>query len=406
MTLNLGLRWELDTTTEIGNQLVAGYNQRIQSGYGGGPVAFKINPALHDISPRLGLVWAPSADRRTTIRVGAGTFYDQNHSNYSDIALNQTLLNRGRYQFNANNPSQNPFYNAANATGSAAQLRAFLASNFPNSPNLTSVGLLPQSANLLAPNFRTPYTEQLTAGATHQFTSGLFLQADFVYSHGRDQVIDRQTNLVPSNGGDARYATAFVSNDPRYSQITYYENLGWTQYTALQTRLSYNKGTRLHLDAAYTLAKTTSNTTADGIGGGLATNPYNLSLDDGPDDQDRRHNVTADALYTFPYGIELSGIFHYGSAFPYTVTSIYDIYFRPEPRNNRRGDDYNDTDVRASKVFHLGERFQARLFWEAFNLFNSRSFYNFQGSLQSSQFEQPQSMFPTRAQQAGFRFDF
>lgn len=406
LTLNLGLRWEVDTTTEIGNQLVAGYNQRIESQYGGGPVAFKINPDLHDFSPRLGLVWAPTADRKTTLRVGAGTFYDQNHSNYSDIALNQTLLNQGRYQFNANNPSQNPFYNPANPTGSAAQLEAFLASNFPNSPNFASVGLLPQSANLLSPNFRTPYTEQLTAGATHQFTSGLFLQADFVYSHGRDQVVDRQTNLVPTNGQNPQTATSFVSNDPRYSQITYYENLGWTQYTALQTRLSYNKGTRLHLDASYTLARTTSDTTADGIGGGLATNPYNLSLDAGPDDQDRRHNVTADAVYSLPHGFEVSGIFHYGSPFPYTETSIYDIYVRPAPRNSLRGDDYNDTDVRASKVFHLGERFQARVFWEVFNLFNARNFYNYQGSLQSSQFGQPESMFPSRAQQAGFRFDF
>jgi outer membrane receptor protein involved in Fe transport len=406
LTINLGLRWEVDTTVETGNQLVAGYNQRIESQYGGGPVAFPINPDLHDFSPRLGLVWAPTADRRTTLRVGAGTFYDQNHYNYSDIALNQTLLNRGRYQFNSNVPSQNPFYNPANPAGSAATLKAFLASNFPNSPNLTAVGLLPQAANLLSPNFRTPYTEQLTAGVTHQFTSGLYIQGDFVYSHGRDQVIDLQTNLVPATPGDARFATAFVSNDPRYSQITYYKNLGWTQYTAMQTRLAYNLGTRLHLDASYTLAKTTSNTIADGIGGGLATNPYNLSLDDGPDDQDRRHNVTADLLYTFPHGLEISGLFHYGSPFPYTVTSIYDTYIRPEPRNDRRGDDYDDTDIRASKIFRLTERFQARIFWEVFNLFNARNFYNYQGSLQSSQFGQPQSMFPSRAQQGGFRLDF
>lgn len=409
ITVNLGLRWEVDTTVETGNQFVSGYNQRIQAEYGGsGPnIAFPIKPDLRDFSPRLGLVWAPGNSQRTTFRIGAGTFYDQNHYNYSDIALNQTLMNRGRYQFNAEVPSQNPFYNPANPTGSAAALQAFLASSFPNVPNLSAVALLPQAANLLSPNFRTPYTEQLTAGGTHQFTNGLYVQADFVYSHGRDQVIDRQTNLVPTlPGQDARFATSFVSNDPRFSQITYYENLGWTQYTALQTRLAYSHGNRLHLDAAYTLAHTTSNTTADGIGGGLATNPYNLSLDDGPDDQDRRHNINADILYTLPFGIELSSLFHYGSAFPFTVTSIYDTFIRPEPRNDRRGHDYDDTDVRITKVIHLTERFQARLFWEVFNLFNNRNFYNYQGSLQSSQFGEPESMFPPRAQQGGFRLDF
>ncbi len=406
LTLNLGLRWEVDTTPTTGNQLVAGYNQRIESQYGGGPVAYPIRSDLHDFSPRLGLVWAPGASRHTTLRVGAGTFYDQNHFNYSDIALNQTLLNRGRYLFNANNSSQNPFYNPANPAASAAALRAYLASNFPNSPNLSSVGLLPQSANLLARNFRTPYTMQLTAGATHQFGSNLFVQADFVFAHGRDQVIDEQTNLVPTGGADARYATSFVSNDPRFSQITYYENLGWTQYTALQTRMSYNRGTRLHLDLSYTLAKTNSDTTADGIGGGLATNPYNLSLDNGPDDQDRRHNIAFDGVYTLPHGIEFSGIFHYGSPFPWTVTSIFDIYVRPEPRNDRRGDDFRDADIRLSKIFKLSERYSIRAFWEVFNLFNTDNFYNYQGSLQSSQFGQPQSEFPKRAQQGGVRFDF
>jgi hypothetical protein len=41
-----------------------------------------------------------------------------------------------------------------------------------------------------------------------------------------------------------------------------------------------------------------------------------------------------------------------------------------------------------------------------FNAFNSDNSYNYQASLQSSQFGQPQSEFPERAQQFGFRFDF
>jgi hypothetical protein len=79
---------------------------------------------------------------------------------------------------------------------------------------------------------------------------------------------------------------------------------------------------------------------------------------------------------------------------------------RPEPRNNRRGDDFKQTDIRMSKVFTLRGRLTATGFWEAFNVFNNDNFYNFQGSLQSSAFGLPQSEFPKRAQQFGFRFDF
>lgn len=400
LTVNLGLRWDIDNTITTGNQFVDGYNQRIEAQYGGGPVAFKIKRDLHDFAPRLGVVWAPTADRRTTIRVSAGKFYDQMHFNFTDSNMNQNLLSGGRYLFNANNTSQNPFYNPADPAGSAATLKAYLASKFPNPPNLTAVGLLPQAAtSLMAPDFRNPYTEQLSAGITHQFASGLYVQADFVTSHGRDMVVQQQTNLVLQNGN-------FVSNDPRFAQITVNRNWGYTQYTALQTRVAYNRGSTLHLGVSYTLAHTTSDATADGVGGGLMTNPYNLSLDDGPANEDRRHTLAFVGMYTLPHGIQISGLFHYGSPLPWTVTSIYDIYVRPEPRNDRRGADFKDADVRFSKTFKCRERFSATLMWEVFNLLNSNNFYNYAGSLQSSSFGNPQSELPKRAQQGGFRVDF
>ena len=409
LTLNLGLRWEMDNTITTGNQFVDGYNQRIQAQYGGGPVVSKINPDRHDFSPRIGIVWAPTADRRTTIRVSAGTFYDQMHFNYSDILLNQTLLNRGRFLFNANNSSQNPFFDPSDPTGSANKLKAYLASNFPNSPNLAAAGLLPQNANGMDPNFRNPFTEQFSAGATHQFGSGIYIQGDFVSAHGRNMIVDQQTNLVAPAGQTVAQAAqngSFVTNDPRFNQITLYRNMGWTQYTALQTRIAYARGSKLHLGLSYTLANTTSNTLADGIGGGLMVNPYNISIDDGPSDQDRRHTVAFDGTYTLPYGIQASGLFHYGSPLPWTVTSIYDIYFRPEPRNDRRGVAFKDTDVRFSKMIKIRERFSATVMWEVFNLFNSDNFYNYAGSLQSSAFGTPNSQLPKRAQQGGFRLDF
>ena len=40
----------------------------------------------------LGFVWAPTDDRKLAIRGSAGIFYDQNHFNYNDVYVNQTLL--------------------------------------------------------------------------------------------------------------------------------------------------------------------------------------------------------------------------------------------------------------------------------------------------------------------------
>lgn len=397
LTLNLGVRWDADTSVTNGNQFVDGYNQRIVSTYGGTAPIQEVNPSLHDISPRVGLVWVPRDDRRTTVRLSGGSFYDQNHYNYSDILLNQTLLNRGRYVFNANDNSLNPFFNPADPAGSRDVLRAYLASNFPNSPNLGAVGALPQVANGLDPNFRSPYTVQVTGGVTHQFGSAFYVQADYVASRGKDQIIQRQTNLQVVNG-------IAVTTDPRYSQFTLYQNIGWTRYDALQTRVQHT-GSRRRAGVSYTLAKTTSNVTANGPSGGLATNPFDLSIDEGPANNDRRHNLSFDGAYTLPFDIQASGIFRYGSALPWSVSSVTVVRARPEPRNSRRGDDFRQTDFRLSKMFKIG-RLSVSGFWEAFNVFNNDNFFNFQGSLQSSTFGRPQSEFPKRAQQLGFRLDF
>ena len=52
--------------------------------------------------------------------------------------------------------------------------------------------------------------------------------------------------------------------------------------------------------------------------------------------------------------------------------------------------------LRVSKIFKFGSRLSATGFWEVFNLFNTDNFTSFQGSLQSSQFGQPQAEFPCR----------
>lgn len=396
LTFNLGVRVDHDTSVTNGNIYVDSYNQRFVAQYGGAPPMQKINPST-DFSPRLGLVWVPGTARRTMLRLSAGSFYDQNHYNYSDILLNQTLLNQGRYVFNANDPSANPFYNPADPNGSKTALRAFLAKTFPNMPDLTGVKF-PQVANGLDPNFRSPYTVQVTGGVTQQFGSNMSVQADYVASRGKDQIIQRQTNLQLVNG-------TYLTNDPRYSQFTLYQNIGWTRYDALQTRVQYSQADR-HVGVSYTLAKTTSDVTATGPSGGLATNPFDLSIDDGPANNDRRHNLALDGSYLFPLDIQVSGLFHYGSPFPWSATSVNVVYARPEPRNIRRGDTYKSADFRFSKIVKLGRGMSATVFWEVFNAFNSDNFYNYQASLQSSQFGQPQSEFPKRAQQFGFRFDF
>jgi outer membrane receptor protein involved in Fe transport len=398
LTLNLGLRYDLDNTILVGNDLVDERNARYVRDLGEPAPLTKIERDTNNVAPRIGLVWLPTADRRWTIRSSAGMFYDQNHFNYNDVYLNQTLLAETRVLFNANSSTDNPFWTPGNTAVGISQMRAYLAQNFPRFPSLSAFGRLPQFVVALAPDFRIPYTLQGTVGMVHDIGSRINIQADYVYARGEDAVVARNLNVQQVNG-------QFVTRDPRYTSFNMTENLGWTRYHALQSRVEY-RGNPLRAGVSYTLAKGTSNTLASGVAGTAATNPLDLSIDEGPTNEDRRHVLVADGSYQFPFGIDTSGIWRYYSALPYSVSSRFVVFARPEPRNSRRGDNEINLDLRVGKTFKFGDRRSAAIFWEMFNVLNTDNFQAYQGSLESSLFGLPARALPKRRQQLGFRLDF
>ncbi len=107
------------------------------------------------------------------------------------------------------------------------------------------------------------------------------------------------------------------------------------------------------------------------MGGGLATNPLDINVDDGPTSEDRRHVVASDFSYIFPWEFQLAGIARYGSPLPYSATNANVVYARPLPRNSLRGDSEKNLDMRISKNFRLGGHMGIVAFWEMFNVFNS-----------------------------------
>jgi hypothetical protein len=392
LTLNLGVRYDIDNTLLVGNDIVDARNERYVRDLGGPPPLTKMKRDTNNVAPRLGFVWLPSEDRRLTIRGSAGIFYDQNHGNYNDVYLNQTLLADRRVLFNANSSTDNPFWPDRNA------MRAFLAQNFPLFPDLASLGRIPQFVVALAEDFRVPYTVQTTFGAVHNLTSRITVQADYVHARGEDGILARNLNVELRDG-------QFVRKDERYTTFNRTSNDGWTRYHGLQTRAEY-RATQVRLGTSYTLAKATSNTLATGVSGTAATNPLDLSIDEGPANEDRRHVLVIDGSYQLPYGFQAAGIWRYYSPLPYSVSSRFVVFARPEPRNSRRGDNEFNLDLRVGKTFNLREAMSASLFWEMFNALNTDNFQAYNGSMESALFGLPSRALPKRRQQIGVRFNF
>src|SRR5262249_51542259 len=103
---------------------------------------------------------------------------------------------------------------------------------------------------------------------------------------------------------------------------------------------------------------------------------------------DMKHRVTLSGIYRAPYGINMSGIFRYHSATPYTewtgVDSNHDGFALELPAgvghvNTLRGSSFSQLDFRIAKAFRVYGTAGIELIGEVFNLFNSKNEVGFRG---------------------------
>ena len=110
LTLNLGVRYDIDRSVTVGNEFVDAKNASIVQRLGGTPPLSKINVDYNNVSPRLGFAWTPTKDRRTKIHGAVGLFYDQNHGNFNAIYTINSLLSQSTNILVAVNPADNPYW--------------------------------------------------------------------------------------------------------------------------------------------------------------------------------------------------------------------------------------------------------------------------------------------------------
>jgi outer membrane receptor protein involved in Fe transport len=402
LTLNVGLRYDVDRSVNAGNQYVDAKNAKVVATYGGAPPLEKTNVDMNNVAPRVGFVWTPTEDKKTTVRGAFGLFFDQNHGNFNAIYIINTALSDGLTTINCNVPSSNPFWNSSLSDSGRGVCRGWLAQSFPFFPDLSKAPGATQGLDLMDPNLQVPYTTQFSGGIARELRDGLVVQFDLVHSRGSGlEYLDKGVRPV---GND------YVEVDPRFTYISTLENVGFTRYTALQSQVTYRKRA-VNVSASYTLSKATSNLVSGSVFGSSPTNPFDLSQDEGPDATDIRHNFVLNGAYQFPLDFQAAGILMMRSAWPWAVWTTEnptDAYYppRPEAKNSRRGDAEMNVDLRVSKTFRLGSRVRAGLFWEMFNVFNTLNYNGVDSELESTSFGLWNSALDLRRQQLGIRFDF
>jgi hypothetical protein len=308
LTLNYGLRWQ----TTFGLFIASGHDQTANSSFPLLPSFGLPERAPRDdrkqFGPRLGLAYAPGNSGRTVIRAGFGLFYN-------DLAQNGWA----------------PAFQAVNG-----------------GPN-------PRAA-LIDPNYKTPYALHATGGVQHAFDSYWTASADYTHEEG-----NHAYRAYP-------FAATVFRSDNRSS------------YNALMLHLQGNVSKRFNLVANYTFSKAQTwgcllGELFDYVNG--VCDPRNAFApgDYGPSGEDVRHRFVLAGTVYLPGGFEFTTLTQAESARPFTITTSdnsqrISVNGKPTALDAFRGTPYIQMDLRITRPFKFGDRWEVRPFAEFFNLFN------------------------------------
>ena len=386
LTLNLGLRYELDT--DVKNVSRYGeINPLVRPFLRGARRADKNN-----FAPRVGFNWA-TADGRTSLRGGYGVYYDR-------VTLEVQSLERGLdgralpIEVRAGNvffvPPPCLFNPACGAFPPPAPTLASPFTGFPL-PGAGAAGI-----NIIDNDLQNPMVQQANLGVQREFGRDFVVRADYLHNFGTHFIIGRAIGQVfnPVAGGPD------VVKNLESSVKTKYDGL------LLSVEKRFARGYSFR--SSYTLSKSFNYANDDQIPfSNGPVNPQNLQLEYGPAPNDQRHRFTFAGVFDAPLGLRLaplwtvaSGVpmdillpdassripslqrnaggrlFHTGAelnAFIRQINAAGGVAGEPLPLvadDARFNDSFNSFDLRVTRPIRLGERVRVEPILEVFNLFN------------------------------------
>ena len=338
LTLNLGLRWDIQTPpTDPFNREMTFLAGRQSTIIPSAPLGmlFPGDPGVHRgivpiewnrFSPRVGLAWDPVGDGKTSIRAAGGVFYGSvsgnewnTTSNFQPFAVRQS------------------FPNVATLTNPYANLPGGV-SPFPYSYNPANPKFIfPANIFAIAENFRWPLTYQLNCSVQRQIGRDLAVTAAYVgaLSHHLPFAVDINYPSYNSTATTSNVNARRPIDTNELGSILLLESNMNASYHGLQLTAEKRFGSHFSARGFYTFSKSLdgaqlqNNTTQ-----GLAEDFRDLALEKGRADFDVRHAFVASFLWQMSYfdgfqpalrgilnGWQLSGVVTLHSGLPFTITT-------------------------------------------------------------------------------------
>lgn len=397
LRLNIGLRYDLDT-----NLRMNGVYKRVLAdpAYKGleNFVSADRGTDANNIQPRFGATFDVLGTGRLVARAGWGLYITRNRHYFGLTAQDRLLGIAVRIQ----DPAQLQNYPDITATLGGKTLAQYVASGAAR-----SVYVIPD-------DYELPESRNTTAGFGWQISDRTGLDVDFVHAYGYKQLGALDLNL-PASGRISATNPRPVS---QFTEVKSLENFTKSWYNAMEAQFR----TRVRGIDSLTVSYTLSSTKRDGVNHyqnypGTMRTPS----EKGYSEQDTRHNLSASAAVTLPYGVQFSSILRALSGTPYAVSAGFDIDGDTQVQNDRpaglpitvgrenvaeslriinelratRGlapisedllklEPFISLDLRLTKDVGIGHGSRMEFFLESYNTLNRVNYSGYNGSIVSS----------------------
>ena len=344
MTLNLGLRWDVQTpgtdplnrfvTYVPGQQSTVRPNAPVGQLFYGDPGVERgvISTAWNHFSPRIGVVWDPFGDGKTSVRAAGGVFYGSisgnewnTMTNFQPWSTRLTFVNTGKG------------VNAAGVPQGATLSSPY--NNYPGGTPFPYAGAYTVGGGIFGVDrgFKWAHSYQTNVGIQRQLGRSVAVGLAYIGTFSRNLPFDRDVNY-PVVTATATAAAANVlarRPNPQFGTVRMLDSDQYSNYNGLQLTFSMRSWHRLSFNGFYTYSTTMSsvqlhnNTTQ-----GLAQNFSRLADEYGRADTDQRHVFSINLNWDLDYyrgnngvlrallnGWAVSPIIKIRSGLPFTVTN-------------------------------------------------------------------------------------
>ena len=375
----------------------AGLRQEVQSHIGG------VN-----LAPRGGVAWSPFKSGKTTVRAGAGIFFDW----FDALSYEQAVQLDGTHQ----------------------RIDAILSPGYPDPTSGGSAIALPAGRVELSPALAQPTLREAMAGVEQQLPGDMRLNAMYVRRRGSSLL--RGVNVNAPVGG--------VRPDPASGAVTEIQSTASSTLDFVTVNFNLARPQRrMFVAANYTVGRSIDE--ADGVFA-LPADSYDLSAERGPSLNDVRHRFMSLVNMPLRQRVRLASSVRLQSALPYNITTGRDdngdtvSNDRPAgvTRNSARGSAQIDVGLRVSWSVGFGgaapppagpqvrivrgdnadplgsvggldglnKRYSIELYAQAYNALNHTNALNFSGVIASPFFGRATSAAAPRRIEIGARMGF